>query len=242
LVGAWIVQRFDRRGIVQLVTGAAALGVVALLMAPAVWAAMPALGEGGGMLPSAVGPRGGANFGPGRGGPPAPGVRGGPGGFAGRGTQAPGSGAGAAGNQGGAGADGAGPGGAPGGPAAGGGFGGPGGFGFGRGGGANEQELIDYLEANQGSSKFLVATSNSNSAAPIVLATGKPVMSLGGFLGSDPILSPQAFAALVQQGEVRFVLAGGRGFGGFGGDGGVMSWVQQNCTAVDSGQLYDCAG
>ncbi|MBV9581836.1 MAG: glycosyltransferase family 39 protein, partial [Chloroflexi bacterium] len=99
LVGAWIVQRFDRRGIVQLVTGAAALGVVALLMAPAVWAAMPALGEGGGMLPSAVGPRGGANFGPGRGGPPAPGVRGGPGAIAGRGTQAPGSGAGAAGGQ-----------------------------------------------------------------------------------------------------------------------------------------------
>jgi hypothetical protein len=38
--------------------------------------------------------------------------------------------------------------------------------------------------------------------------------------------------------------AGGRGGSGFGGQSdsnGVMGWVQQNCTQVDGGQLYDCA-
>jgi 4-amino-4-deoxy-L-arabinose transferase-like glycosyltransferase len=226
LIGIWIVQRFDARSVRGLTMGAAALGVVALLLAPTVWAAMPALGEGGGMLPSAVGPRGantGAGFGPGagvaRGGAADPGVRGEP-----RGQFGPGA-RGGPGGQFGRGA-----------PA------GPGGSGGGPSGSAAEQQLIDYLEANQGSATFLVATSNSNAAAPIVLATGKPVMSLGGFLGNDPILNAQSFAELVQSGVVRFVMGGGRGFGSFGGgNNSVMGWVEQNCGQVAGGQLYDCA-
>jgi 4-amino-4-deoxy-L-arabinose transferase-like glycosyltransferase len=78
-------------------------------------------------------------------------------------------------------------------------------------------------------------------AAPIILATGKPVMSLGGFLGSDPILSTQQFANLVQTGMVRYVLNGGGGPGGRG-NSGVTSWVQQSCAPVAGvSQLYDCA-
>jgi 4-amino-4-deoxy-L-arabinose transferase-like glycosyltransferase len=198
LLGVWSVRRWlDSRAVHGLVSGLAAAGVVALLVAPAVWAATPALGQGGGgLLPSAVGPRTGtgAGAGFGRGGGPNPGVRGGPGGFGGvRGS-----------------------------------------------GNAQQQQLIDYLEANQGESKFLVATANANAAAPIVLETGKPVMALGGFLGSDPILSAQEFASLVQAGEMRFVMASGRGFGGFGATSSVMGWVQQNCAQVEGGQLYDC--
>ncbi|HEY2595137.1 MAG TPA: glycosyltransferase family 39 protein [Chloroflexota bacterium] len=223
LGGVWLVQRFDARSVRGLAAGAAALGVVALLMAPTIWSAMPALGAGGGMLPSAVGPRGGVAAGAGfarGGGAPNPGVRGGPGG------------AGDAGAPGGAGATG--------GP---GDTGGPGGFlrGGPGGGGANQQQVLDYLEANQGTAEFLVATSNAMSAAPLVLETGKPVMALGGFLGSDPILNAQSFANLVQSGVVRFVMGGGRGFGGFGGNTSVMGWVQQNCAQVAGGQLYDCA-
>ncbi len=214
LIGVWIVQRFDTRSVRSLTTAAAALGVAALLLAPAVWSTMPALGEGGGMLPSAVGPRGANTAAFARGdGAPTPAARGGPGG----------------------GPDGGGQGGPSSGP--------DGGFrGRPAGGGATEQQLIDYLEANQGSATYLVATSNSNAAAPIILATGKPVMSLGGFLGSDPILNASSFANLVQSGAVRFVMGGGRGFGGFGGgNNSVMSWVEQHCAQVEGGQLYDCA-
>jgi len=49
--------------------------------------------------------------------------------------------------------------------------------------------LISYLEAHQGSARYLFATTNANSAAPYILATGKAVMALGGFQGSDPILT-----------------------------------------------------
>jgi 4-amino-4-deoxy-L-arabinose transferase-like glycosyltransferase len=123
--------------------------------------------------------------------------------------------------------------------------GGPGGFGGGPDFGTANAAVTDYLIQNQGSATYLVATTDSNSAASIILATDKPVMSLGGFSGSDPILTVDQFADLVRSGQVRYVLAG-RGNGGFGGRGGssaIMSWVQANGTPVSidgsQTQLYD---
>jgi hypothetical protein len=47
------------------------------------------------------------------------------------------------------------------------------------------------------------------------------IMALGGFQGSDPATTPQRFAGQVLKGQVRYVLAGGGGFGGrFPGIGG----------------------
>jgi 4-amino-4-deoxy-L-arabinose transferase-like glycosyltransferase len=111
---------------------------------------------------------------------------------------------------------------------------GPAGFSFAPGGNTSSA-VIDYLLANQGSTPYLVATTDSNTAAPIILATGKPVMSLGGFSGGDPILSADQFASLVSSGEVRYVLVGRGGGGGFGGRGAtsaIMSWVEANGTPV----------
>ncbi len=154
---------------------------------------------------------------------------------------------------------------------------------------ANAQSmLIRYLEANQGNAKFLVAVPSSQGIADeIILATNKPVMSLGGFSGSDPILTTSQLASLVANGTVRFFLLNspGRGQlpqqilnqipeqfrsqlqqaarqGGFGGQSALTTWVTQHCKAVpaslwqssstgsatgggfDRGganQLYDCA-
>ncbi len=110
--------------------------------------------------------------------------------------------------------------------------------------------LISYLEANQGTTKYLVAVPSSNVADAIILATNKPVMALGGFSGSDPILTTSQLQALIANGTVRFFLLGG-GFGGGRGSSPASSWVQQNCTVVSSSQLqsspssnslYDCRG
>jgi 4-amino-4-deoxy-L-arabinose transferase-like glycosyltransferase len=122
-----------------------------------------------------------------------------------------------------------------------GGFGGrnPGGFGGGNqgggfGGAGVDAQLLSYLEQHQGSTTYLLVTSNSNSAAPYIIATGKPVMSLGGFSGSDPILTLAQFEALVKNNTVRYVLGGGGPGGGGGQDGGssIMQWVQTTCKAV----------
>ncbi len=81
------------------------------------------------------------------------------------------------------------------------------------------------------------------------------MISLGGFLGSDPILTPTSLAHLVEKGELRYVLLGGGGPGGGGGfargsgasGGSATEYVSSVCTAVPSGasgtsELYDCQG
>lgn len=113
--------------------------------------------------------------------------------------------------------------------------GGFGGGGFGGGNTNANSKLISYLEANQGNATYLVATASSNNADAIILATNKPVMALGGFSGSDPILTSSQLAALVANGTVRYFLLGG-GFGGGGGGSSLSSWVTQHCTAVPTSQ------
>ena len=98
---------------------------------------------------------------------------------------------------------------------------------FGRFGGstlAANQTLIQYLEANQGSTKFLAATLNSMTAGPIILATGKPVMALGGFSGSDAVLTLSELEDDVKNNVVRYFLLPQTGFANRYGDnnGGLL--------------------
>ena len=123
-------------------------------------------------------------------------------------------------------------------------------------------DLIAYLEAHATAGSYLFATTSSMTASPYIIATGKPVMALGGFSGSDPILTVAQLRALVANGTVRYFLLGGGGGGFGGGPGGgsssATSWVTNSCSAVSSSewsgsgntsngqglglQLYDCAG
>ena len=95
--------------------------------------------------------------------------------------------------------------------------------------------LIRYLRARQGSDKFLLAVPNANAAAPIILATGKPVIAMGGFIGRDPILTQHSLADMVARGEVNYFLLPparfGRG-GFFGGPSNLTSWVQAHGKVV----------
>jgi 4-amino-4-deoxy-L-arabinose transferase-like glycosyltransferase len=107
------------------------------------------------------------------------------------------------------------------------------------GGGAVSSTLITYLEQHRGSAKYIVATTNSSTAAPIIIATGMPVMSLGGFSGSDPILTTSGLAALAKAGEIRYFLTGGGG-----GGSSLMSWIQAHSKVITVGgtQLYEYTG
>lgn len=121
--------------------------------------------------------------------------------------------------------------------------------------------LISYLEAHQGSATYLVATPSSNTADAIILASGKAVMALGGFTGTDPILTTSELQTLIKEGQVKyFLLDGGAGsFNGqtteaagagtitnVGGPNGnsntAVQWVEQNCTAVPSSQWESSGG
>jgi len=74
------------------------------------------------------------------------------------------------------------------------------------GAGADDPKLRAFLLANRGSARYLLATPNARLAAPIIIRTGEPVMAIGGFSGADQILSKEAFARLVEEGQVRFVM------------------------------------
>jgi hypothetical protein len=128
----------------------------------------------------------------------------------------------------------------------------PGGRGFNGGGGGGggsgpDQALVAYLKAQQGSAKYAVAISGSNSAGPYIME-GLSVLPIGGFTGQAPFPTTSQLAAMVTAGKLRYVLGGG-GFGGGDSGGGAMSWVTQNCATVDptayggsNTTLYDCRG
>ena len=111
---------------------------------------------------------------------------------------------------------------------------------------ANSQ-LIAYLEAHQGTATYLFATLSSQTAAPYIVATGKPVMTLGGFSGSDQILTLDQLQALIRAGTVRyFLVSGDGGFGGGPGGGGsnaqLVQWVVAHGTAVPASDYGGVAG
>jgi len=98
--------------------------------------------------------------------------------------------------------------------------------------------LISYLQAHKGNAKYLVAVASSNEADSIILETNQPVMALGGFSGSDPILTTSQLAALVQSGTVRYFLLNGTGGGGAGGSSQstLITWIIQHSKAISSSQ------
>jgi 4-amino-4-deoxy-L-arabinose transferase-like glycosyltransferase len=80
-------------------------------------------------------------------------------------------------------------------------------------GGDTSPALLRYLEQHQGGATWLVATSSANSADSIELATGRPVLAMGGFSGSDPAMTVSKLQQLVSSGQLRYVLVGGGGPG-----------------------------
>jgi len=66
--------------------------------------------------------------------------------------------------------------------------------------------LAAYLEANSAGAAYLAATSNARQAAPLIIATGAPVIALGGYQGSIPVMTLPALIQLADSGALRFVL------------------------------------
>ena len=82
--------------------------------------------------------------------------------------------------------------------------------------------LVSYLLEHRGSARWIVAAQSANGAASIQLATGAPVMAMGGFSGTDTAPTADELATYVASGALRHVYLGGRGGPGGGGpQGGV---------------------
>ena len=92
--------------------------------------------------------------------------------------------------------------------------------------------------------KWATATIGSQTAGPLELATGKAVMAIGGFTGSDDSTTLAQFQQWVTQGKIRYFIGGGGMGGGRGGGGSssaISEWVSANFTATTVGNttVYD---
>jgi 4-amino-4-deoxy-L-arabinose transferase-like glycosyltransferase len=90
---------------------------------------------------------------------------------------------------------------------------------------------------------WAAATVGDMSAANLQLASGKPVMAIGGWSGSDNAPTLTQFQRYVANGRVHYFVAGNGGGGGQGGGTAsqITSWVQAHYTASTVGgqTVYD---
>ncbi|MEV4312284.1 glycosyltransferase family 39 protein [Actinocrispum sp. NPDC049592] len=116
--------------------------------------------------------------------------------------------------------------------------GGPGGFG-GFGGESADTALVQALKAT--TERWAAASMGSQGSASLQLASGKAVMAIGGFTGSDPAPTLAEFQQYVASGQIHYFIAGGRGGGPGGGNSEISAWVAENYTATTIGgqTVYD---
>ena len=104
------------------------------------------------------------------------------------------------------------------------------------------QALTDFLSEQHSGEAFLAATQNAVVAAPLQLITGRAVMAMGGFTGTDPILTVPRLSQYIADGEVRFILV-------YQQDVKTLRqgiWIAENCKVVQFNSipegmvLYDC--
>jgi 4-amino-4-deoxy-L-arabinose transferase-like glycosyltransferase len=88
--------------------------------------------------------------------------------------------------------------------------------------------MLAFLEENTQDIKYLVAVPSSGPGARIVLATGRPVLYIGGFSGNDNVVAVGDLAEMVADGELRYILFGGQGI-----NQQITNWLQAQCTVVD---------
>ncbi len=114
-----------------------------------------------------------------------------------------------------------------------------------------DEDLVTYLRENQGSARFLVAVEGSSASVPVILATGEPVVTLGGYKERDPVPTAGQLAKLVEEGELHYVLISDDASGSGSSDAtsssdevltGVRDWVVANGTPVDSTDYGGASG
>jgi len=106
-------------------------------------------------------------------------------------------------------------------------------------------KLIQFLEANKKNEKYLVAVPSAMTyASDLILKTGEPVMTIGGFSGSDKIITLEQFKQLIAEGAVRYaVVSSGGHMGGSSTESNsnndIMNWITANGKPVSDSEWKD---
>lgn len=98
-------------------------------------------------------------------------------------------------------------------------------------------EMITYLKENQDGATWLVAVATDQTASSIILESGEPVISMGGWSGTDEAMTLAKLKSLVKAGTLHYIVISDSGQGSTNSE--IATWVKQNGTAVsDYSGLY----
>jgi 4-amino-4-deoxy-L-arabinose transferase-like glycosyltransferase len=95
-----------------------------------------------------------------------------------------------------------------------------------------DEVLVDYLVSSRDGAKFMAATYDMGIAEFGIMETGQPFMALGGYRGSDPILSLDQFTEFVAAGDVRYFISMTEPGETFPQQEAIRQWVGSHCPLV----------
>ncbi len=106
-----------------------------------------------------------------------------------------------------------------------------------------DQALLTYLEEHRDDATYLVAVQTSTASVPIILATGRPVVTIGGYKSRDPYPEAAQLATLVSSGQLSYVLLADEDMSLSEGSDqtkatlqGVVDWVLAHGTAIPASE------
>jgi 4-amino-4-deoxy-L-arabinose transferase-like glycosyltransferase len=90
-------------------------------------------------------------------------------------------------------------------------------------------ELLAFLQANTQDMEYLLAVPSSQQGASLVIATGRPVLYMGGFGGHDQVVTVDDLKTMVADGELRYILYGGDR----GNNQDIANWLASSCSVSE---------
>jgi 4-amino-4-deoxy-L-arabinose transferase-like glycosyltransferase len=111
--------------------------------------------------------------------------------------------------------------------------------------GVPDPAIVSLLQADADAYTWVGATVGSSCAAGYQLASGHPVMPVGGFNGTDPAPDPDEFRRLVLAKRVHYFIVTNPihedKWGHLDSNGLIQQWVQRNFTPMEVGrvEVYD---
>ncbi|MGW7425504.1 ArnT family glycosyltransferase [Streptomyces sp. NPDC054813] len=92
--------------------------------------------------------------------------------------------------------------------------------------------MITYLKKHQDGATWLVAVATDQTASSIILQSGQPVISMGGWSGSDDAMTLAKLRSLVKSGKLHYIVVSSGG--GQGTNSEIATWVKKHGSAVSA--------
>ncbi|AOS70137.1 glycosyltransferase family 39 protein [Bacillus subtilis] len=90
--------------------------------------------------------------------------------------------------------------------------------------------LLSYLRKHNTGEEYLFATLTTVTAAPYIIYENESVMAMGGFNGTDPILTVSELKKLIKEGKVKYFLLSESN----SGNSELVSWIKKNGKEITS--------